>query len=334
MNINTLIPTTSGLIPLKYINKNDLIFNQKGKQIEVSKIEFTFDNSYNSYKIFLSDQEELILSEKDRLLVTTSTLEKTNILTVEEVFKFFKQKNIFTKLKIPLLFAPISYPSLSEDMNKVFPMCPYLFGLMIGGRLSCWEIKDILEQNGYYLNLYNSHKPPKARFTLWKDPNYIIPTEASRAHMSNYLYAPIEIRLAVLQGIIDSEAKIDKDYRVVFQVKNDPAKIEFYKSLISSFGFHVHDKYYKRRIHTGTDYICSFQSYSDNKIKLSRIESKQDKVAPYPINLLKKFKVISDVFPIKSDKHIEHIHLQVNSELGLYLVGTTYTIVSQCNQIK
>lgn len=323
MDKDTLIPTPyNGIIPLEFLCVGADVFNAEGKPIKINKIEFI--DKAESFNIYISDQEQFIVSEFDRWLVTSSYLERTSILTTKELFDFYQQKNKFTKLKIPLLFKPLDY-----RIDSVMPMDPYLFGLMLGGRLSCWEIKDILEENGYYLQLFNSHKPPKARFTLWKDKKFTIPSDGTRANMPDYLYVNIENRLAVLQGMIDSEAKIDKDFRVVFQIKNDPAKVEFLKALIASFGFHVHDKNYRRRIHTGIDYICSFQSY--NGIQLSRILEKQNKTAPYRINQHNKFKQILHIIPSK--KQVKHMQIEVNSKIGLYLIGPTATIISHCSRI-
>lgn len=275
----------------------------------------------------MSDNEEFTCFENTKWIVTFSNLNDLSLSTTNKLYEYFKKHKSLGYMqlpRVPLISKPLNFTNQVTHL----PMDPYEYGLMIGARISSYDIEDYLEKCGYFLQKFNGHKPPKARFTLWLNKEYTIPPEASRADMGLYLYLPLKERLAVFQGCVDSDAKIDKDFRVVFQVKNDPAKVEFYRCLASSFGFHVHDKYYKRRVHTGTDYICSFQAKTN--LMVSRLEAKINKLPKHEVATKFSFKKILHISKHEAVEPQKCIEITVDGthSVSAVIFGHLYTVVA------
>lgn len=263
--LETELPTPKGFIKLKDLKEGDELFDENGQICRVTKLH-PIQESPESYRITFDD-DTVVDACAEHLWVTYTKRDRINISKGKKVEPKIKNtKEILDTLKsdkwgennhsVPNCL-PVQYPEKSLLID------PYLFGLWLGdgnraaqietadpeilSKFECHVIKSSINHIGSF-----SLSPSKSRSYRIKDLSTNLrklslvynPCPSKRDvedgyyHKyipEDYMYASFEQRLALLQGLMDSDGTIYKDGRCEFvQVRERLAYDVYY--LVLSLG--------------------------------------------------------------------------------------------------
>lgn len=247
LEINELIITPKGKVKIGSIKVNDEVIGSNGKKCKVTGVfpqgemdlfRVTFNDGYS----LLTDKNHLFKvysnnfgkntkngrNEKEIVLSVEQMIDKNLILeqkgighNLQKTYKFstyYKVKNGDSKWQIPLV-SPIEY----EDC-KFLPIEPYLLGLALGdGYFEKNNIKFSVHKDdydelfeSYNLNEIKNNTRPNIKTGYIKLTNEINDLGLYGYKSYNkfipdiYKYSSIENRLAVLQGLMDTDGYCKK----------------------------------------------------------------------------------------------------------------------------
>jgi len=270
LDLETELPTSTGLIKLKDLKEGDQLFDENGDICNVIKLH-PINNSPESYQIIFDDGNT-VNACADHLWLTWDKKSRKN--------KNFKPQVRSTKEILNTLFTNsfkketnhsilVSKPIKYNNQNLLID--PYVLGCWLGdgqtnsGSIECadLEILEEIEKSGYSI-----HKTHKNINNKSKSSNYRIGdlikikyTKIGRLkkelqelnilnnkHIPNiYLYSSIEQRLRLLQGLLDTDGCCNKNGRIEFSSKLPHLSYQV-KQLVESLGIkcsiHCNDSFF------------------------------------------------------------------------------------------
>ena len=265
----TPIPTPDGWKCVGEIGVGDLIFDQDGQPTKVLGLQ-KFQN-IELFDVLFSDGSTLRASADHRWV--TSTLDdriaggRTRIVTTGEIAKSIRQRsgNLLYPWKYNhAVWNPM--PICTEA--KTLPLDPYILGLWLGdgfsisGQFACHqkdaEIPDAYADAGFPVT-------PPASGNPYAWGTHGLATILRKMGLRNnkhvpavYLRASFEQRLALVQGLMDSDGCTSPDGRSQFGNTN-PALFEPFCELLSSLGIkYVHSIHGGRKEHHKDMHYISF----------------------------------------------------------------------------
>lgn len=251
LSLEIELPTPTGFIKLKDLKEGDQLFDENGNICNVIKLH-PIDLKPDSYRITFDDgitidacadhkwltysrNERMSLNRFNRGILKTNVSPK--IKTTKEIFNTLTYLNK-TNHSIPNCL-PLNYPE--QDLL----LDPYLFGLLLnnGSQKGTTESTD----PEIFKQLYNKHIP------------------------ENYMRSSFVQRLALLQGLMDTDGHCDKNGNIEFvQVRKELA-YQVYELVLSlgikAYIYKRHNDKYRIRFITN---LPVFRI----KRKLSRIKNK------------------------------------------------------------
>lgn len=236
LTLDTLIPTPDrGFVPMSHIHVGDKVFGSDGKPCNVI-FESRIEEKPILYRVKFNDGSYIDACKDHRWLTTTkqirrsikknrgkmpnrSPLQTPKVYTTEEIKNSLKHGNEYNHA-IPCC-EPIDMP------HAPLPIDPYLLGTWLGdGNSHCGsickpeqEIFDEIEKRGYrVLNWQadNKSRSVEGLSNLLKQNNLL----CNKHIPSIYLWASIEQRLSLLQGLMDTDGTIDKQGKCCFDNTN------------------------------------------------------------------------------------------------------------------
>lgn len=222
--LETELPTPSGFIKLKDLKEGDQLFDEQGNICNVIKLH-PIDLNPKSYQIVFDDGSTVAACE-DHLWMTWDKNARSNkhrgrksknklvVRSTKEILSTLKTNTIKMETNHSIENSkPVKYPT------KDLPIDPYLLGLWLGdGSSACARIETadpIILKNF-------EHKLVKVKYTDEHSRSrpytiYNLQSKLRKLNLLNnkhipdlFLYSDVSQRLALLQGLIDSDGFCDK----------------------------------------------------------------------------------------------------------------------------
>lgn len=313
--LNTKIPTPKGWTTVGQLKKNDIVFSQDGSPTKIIK---TTDIFYNRscYKITLDTKESFICDEGHNWTTQYETK---------------KTKDLTTKDRLPI-------PNPVQYAQRELILDPYLFGTWLGdghsnnARITNIDIEVInaFKSAGYNLN---QHKSDKVTYSILTTDNKrsnttgpgilgSLPNKNSfiyklkylnvykNKHIpEDYLFNSINNRIALLQGLMDTDGYCSEQGRCVFSSSKKHIINQFIE-LIASLGL---KPYINKPIKN--NYRVTFRS--QGRFPIFRLKRKQQNVK-VPVRNNAKYYNISMIERVQSTP-VKCI--AVDNETNTFLAG-------------
>ncbi len=257
LDIMTKIPTPTGLVLLKDIKVNDVVYDENGEQCNVVNVTDIMNNR-PCYKITFSDGATIIADEDHQWMIDTKASRdsqkrqnKRGVIKkrgTDQRHKCIKSQILTTKELKELLESKMSpsvrLPKGVKNKEKELIIDPYILGLWLGdgnkndGLLTTndKEIVNYIVNQGYTVN--NT-----------KHQHYYISGLKQQLRMYNlignkhipdiYLNASFEQRLELARGLMDSDGYSDKLSRCELVTVKENLAFEV-KQLLSSLGIKIY----------------------------------------------------------------------------------------------
>lgn len=336
LDIETLIPTADGWKTMEEIQEGDEVFDEKGS---ICNVVYATEIMYNRkcYEVTFSDGSTIIADAEHLWQVEeVYNTHKTFILTTEELIPTYKTNGGSPKWRIPLA-EPLRAP------QRHLLVDPYVLGVWLGdgssasARLTCCDPQILEEIELAGVSVYETKHPNRA-------PSYQLGSKGihqTREEGKNslhyklrelevlnnkhipweYLRASVQQRLALLQGLMDTDGTIDTIGKSCeFSVTNERLAQNFLE-LTLSLGFKARMRSGPAKLNGqqyGTRYRIVFHAPKDIPVfRLDRKAARQrERSTSEHVN-----RSITDIRQIYS---VPVKCIEVDSPSHLYLAGPTF----------
>ena len=233
LTLDTLIPTPLGFREMGSLKPGDKVFGRDGKVCSIvaeSNIEIT-----DGWKFIFNDESEVISHDNHEWL-TFSRKEKVDLYNLLpsptgtiRTSKEIVQTLFVGKNKRKNYCIPVADPT--ELPEKKLLIDPYLFGCWLGdgtskgGSITSMdqEIVDAFINTGYSIKkIYRiSNRTRTYKFTNLKQQLRELNVFGNKHIPNDYLWASKEQRLALLQGLMDTNGYVSKTGKIKFVNTNE-----------------------------------------------------------------------------------------------------------------
>lgn len=335
LSLDTPIITPNGYTTMGDIKVGDIIFDENGNTTNVTYI--TPIEYKTSYEIEFSDGEIIKACKDHNWMISRWHRNKYKVETTQEIIDkgYFKERKDGYKE----YYVSVPLPKPLKMKEKPLPIEPYTFGVWLGDG---YKKGAVLSLNGNDYNEIISYIPYNTKWIKQDgcENCYTVSysnTEFAKALIDNnlkfnkhipneYLFNSYENRLALLQGLMDTDGyigtnKTNGSNKIEIQQKNKNIA-DGICFLLSSFGIKYNCREKQTSINgkdCGIVYRISFNA--DKTIPPFRLKRKY--------NLLKETRGKREVKYIKSIKPIESVPMRcitVDSPNHLYLCGKKNTV--------
>lgn len=368
--LDTELPTPNGFITLSELKEGDQLFDEQGNICNVLKLhpinispesyELTFDDGTKVEAC--ADHQWSVWDRKTRSKaqrakkINKQVLAVPKVLSTKEIYKTLKFKNgksLGTNYSIPCT-KPINYP------EKKLLIDPYVLGCWLGDgnaidgciETADQEILNEIEKSGYSINLKKSSVIDKSKSRSYRIEDLVngiiinnkiglltqqlkILNLINNKHIPNdYLYCSYEQRLALLQGLLDTDGTSSKD-GIIEISSSFPKLAENIHSLVLSLGIKSHMnqgeawRYNKR---------CKdrFRITFTTQLPIFRLKAKKKNIRLQKSQMSRStHRFIINVTPIES---IPMRCITVDSPSHLFLITrnfiATHNTMAFCNVLK
>jgi len=344
--LDTPIPTPKGWITMGEIKDGDEIYGMDGKVCNVVKAHDILQNR-DCYEVVF-DNDEKIIADEDHLWFTQTRKERSKNIngskkTTKQIFETLLTGSL--RKKEPNHRIPTCINGI-ETSFKDLPIDPYTLGLWLGdgaseggtitvGLRDINDIVDILtnQQTQFdKLTLHNynkdvftlrisvsENKKTKSLNTLLKENNLVF----NKHIPEQYFRSSRDQRLALLQGLIDSDGYVNKTGVAQFYNTNLNL-VNQVRSLIESLGYKVTQKEFIPKLKniectkvgvltfTPIEYVCRL-GFKRNRIKCKEFINNT--------KLRTQWHYIKDIKPVES---VPVRCITVDNETGTFLCGKQF----------
>ncbi len=327
LSLDTRLPTPFGWTTMGEVRVGDTLFDENGKPCKVTWKSETFTQNL-CFKILFSDGSSIVCDHLHKWKVWNEKKyehRKHVVLDTPKIYETFKSKDGKRNIYAIEVQKPI------QCKPKRFCVDPYLLGVFLGdgnkhtgqlylNRQDCQEIKEcfdasykIRESSKNCVNVLIDGFCTKIGKYKFKNGKYI-PRE--------YLRASYKQRLALLQGLMDTDGNATVQGRCEFSSRCDQLAIDFCE-LLSSLG--VKYSIYKTETNRGylgktlptyrTQYRVSFTVFG---LRVFRLKRKLERLPQAGrVSETKKIRIV-DVQKIDT---VKTACIEVDSPSHLYLCG-------------
>lgn len=338
----------------------DFIYDADGKLTEVLHLnpiifEEVYEVEFEDGEVIECNQEHLwsvydktfLKRKEDKILCLRSTDFLYNNFKIQRSDNYIEYR-----FHVPCS-KPIEYPNIQH-----LPIAPYVLGAYLGdgcrhsgyivsGEQDAEEMKSILEKYCDYVTVYKVKDRDDISYLqldrkkeyLLQGVNSSVALKKSFRHKlkkmgldehkyipDRYLYAPVQDRIDLLCGLMDTDGTVDKGGHCEF-TQVDYTLIKQVSQLLSSLGIKNNivykevSNYIKQDGNTAYTYRINFRT--DKQLPCFKLQRKYDRL-PDKLEGITKTKAIVDVRKTNVKKPMRCI--TVSNESGLFLCGNKYTI--------
>jgi len=340
LEINTPIPTPNGWTTMGNISEGDTVYDEKGNP---TKVIFTTPVMYDHkcFEIEFEDGEKVIADAEHQWSVKKHGHNKNlQIFTTAEMFKHFKRhrkdkKGIEYLYRVPMNDAV-------QGVHQELLIDPYVLGLWLGdgsshsSRFSVGKkdipMYDILKNQGYSFRIrkdkscytidISSPKNEKKQWRCFRDELRYYNLFKNKHIPSIYLKASKEQRLALLQGLMDTDGYVSKTGECEI-VQKSKKVTDGFSELLSSLGIKhnvIERDVFCNGKSCGLVYRITF--FVDKTFPCFRLERKYERLKNN-LHIRMNFKSIINIVPVAS---VPVKCIQVDSPNSLYVFGKKYTV--------
>ena len=279
--LDTPIPTPNGWSTMGKLKVGDKILGSNGKPTKIKTVTETMFN-HNCYQIQF-DNGDVITADADHLwkIKASGWRRKERVVTTKELIE------IVDKRKAKAGSVHIILPDAVQLPEKFLPIDPYILGIWLGDGYSssarftqCYtdmeEISKYILSEKYTLSESQAKKKRKVCST-WNIhglyPQLRLNNLLNNKHIPEiYLRSSIEQRLALIQGLMDTDGTCSKKGSCAFFQKKKHI-INRFREILSSLGIKSRVKF---RIIKGQKYysVC-FKTHKFEMFRLTRKLTRQ-----------------------------------------------------------
>lgn len=288
---STMIPTPDGCKRLGDLVAGDYVYNRHGVPVKILSV---YPQGFlDNYKVILSDGRYTYCNNQHLWSYVTS---KDNIktITLAEMIKTgIKTKDNVCRYRLPMV-SPVIYS------EKIFPVDPYVIGVFIGNGCTLEKaltlssadeevvqsVCDLLGASSYVKSCPNNYS------WVFKDSNgkrlqtkEVLPVECighsgEKSIPENYMLGSVSQRMALLQGLLDTDGSVDNHKGRVSYSTTSTALANQIRRLIWSLGFNasISEDGRKEKYKSGHCYQICISCPAAEKVNLFRIARKRERV--------------------------------------------------------
>lgn len=366
--VDTIIPTPKGNIKLGELQIGDYVFDRLGKPTKILNI--YPQGQKEKYKVVLADGRETICAGDHLWSYYTYRGDLTSKTVQEMLDNGLKTSNGF-KYKIPVN-KPVQYTT------KQYEVDPYLMGVFLGDGCCKERYLTISSETEEIPNLigeiidakpvknsetnYNwtfewinktktvnwiggngaqqsiERKKPKTLDYFKKYENYLMQYSYEKDIPPEYKYGDIEQRLALIQGLMDTDGTISDVDNHRYNMRFTSTSLKLVKSLqeiLFSLGYSstIHVDKREKKYTNGVCYNLNINIPNEEKYKFFRLKRKKDiALEAQQYTKRKDYSKISivDIIPLKETTEMVCIYVDNPEHLYLtnnYIVTHNTTVV-------
>lgn len=343
--LNTEMPTPMGFVKLKNLQAGDKLFDERGQVCTITKLH-PIQESPESYKVTFDDgttidacAEHLWMTytKQDRIKISKDKPIEPKIKNTKEIIETLKVSTSDENNHCIPNTLPVQY------LEKELVVNPYLLGLWLGdgNRQAQIETADPEILKNYEHHIIKSSINSTSNWGTSKSCSYWIkdlstnlkklglvynPSPCKRSledgyyHKyipKKYMYSSVKQRLALVQGLMDSDGCCYKDGRCEFVQVREQLAYDFY-NLVLSLG--IKAKINKRKsFRYNIQYKDKFRVTFSTELPVFRLNRKLDRIRKQAFKTKQRFIVSIDKIEPKPMRCIT-----VDSPSHLYLVTKQY----------
>lgn len=338
LSLDTPIPTPTGFKSMGELEIGDIVLDRNGLPTTVTFVT-PIQYNRNCFKLTFEDGEEIIADADHQWQIKKKDVDKELVLTTKDLLNFKHlrkdQKGTEYRYRVPVN-KPIELP------EKELPLEPYILGLWLGDGSTS---KPDFTVSSSDLQMYDCLVPLYGEYKLYhkKGSDSFNVSFAGDKGKNNsklrhklieagvfkskhipeiYLRASKEQRLALLQGLMDTDGTVSSAGQCEFVQKNTLIADGFCE-LLSTLGIKYNRTAKIPRCNgKECDEVQRITFYTDKKLPCFRLQRKFDRLKE---NLNKRmlYKSIVDIQAIES---VPVKCISVDNPESLYLCGKKFTV--------
>lgn len=330
LTLDTDIPTPNGWKKMGDLKVGDKVFTKIGKETTINAISPIFIN-HDCYEITFDDNTKIKADANHKWVVIDKLHRKKKIEVSKTTEELYKSKCVWTdrRGKVNSKWAiencqPIEYPSKDVKID------PYLLGVWLGdgesasGRITCLN-DDLVEYKTVIGQDFSPSHNHSLRPNIYTGTIYGLSSTLKQYGLiknkhipQDYLQNNLETRLAILQGLMDTDGyTCRKRSGITLSYNRYPQLIEDIHELLLSFGLKVFRKRNEKKQAVTLSFCCP-----KDKLKLYRLSRK---LARQP-EKNERFSYVNSRFirKIEKIKSVPTKCISVNDESHLFLAGKEF----------
>lgn len=348
----TPVPTPNGNVPIENIKVGDYVFDRHGKPTKV--IGVYPQGKKDAYKITFKDNRTLVVNNEHLWSVFTSRGRLKTIKTQEMIDQgLIKSYKVGEKFGNTYRYViPNNEWVMFNNKSNKLPVNPYVIGVLLGDgclkerqltissddEFVIKKVSTLLKQPNIPVKRKGDNyswtfelvqpklSPTGQKITKIQTKDLLISdlplVDAHNKYIpTDYLTSTKENRLALLQGLMDTDGSSDKSTCTATFSTTSEQLAQDVASLGRSLGYSVYVSNYDRsKDNKATEYYLSFHSSSEELQKLFTLQRKKERIkkdAPQ----VRSYRGTSIVSIESLHKQEEMTCLMVDNPEHLYLVG-------------
>lgn len=320
LSLDTPLVTPDGWVTMGDVKVGDYLVDEKGKPTQVlAKSEVFTDHTV--YEVTFSDGAKIVADEGHLWAVRNTNRNKPQVKTTGELIK-----NLTTPLGRHKWAIPVSAPIEGKHLDLIID--PYVLGVWLGdgdtrrGYVTVGakdsQILDMMREAGETLS-------PTTSPLHWRVDNLserlrtvgILGTYRSpnpKRIPKEYLRASVSQRLALLQGIVDTDGYVDGDVEITF---TNPTLIDGLLELLHSLGIKARATESRATI-DGKDHGPKWRVKFMTELPVARLERKANKQKRNNFRGTHNLRYITSIIKVET---VPVQCVKVSGESSLYLAG-------------
>lgn len=321
----TQIPTPKGFVNIEDISIGDTVFAHDGSKTKVVQ---TYSPGVRDIYEVVFDTDEKVYTDEDHIWYVEPELSKVTVRKNREEWKcgnevttlnIQKRLNEGENFYIPLA-GKVSYSA------KKLPIDPFLFGYWLGNGASDNGHLYVCKGDEHILEGFYTIKEDRGGHNRLYIPKIVKHLKQLNVYKNKhiphvYIYSSVEQRIALLQGMMDSDGTVSSSRTCRFDNKNEKL-IDDFLIIARSLGLKATKKLYANR----GEYYCLFRKRDFDVFRLKRKNNKafySKRPIRRKIREINKLNIKKEVFCLAVDNN-KHLYLCTKGYIPTH--NTIFTI--------